>query len=325
VVATRRCIVCDHAGLFPTIWSPNGYSGAIVRCPRCGLAFQDPQPSEVELERSYYHDPEFSRLLMGPLREFTLRRAREKLALLGPTGAVRPGARLLDVGSSSGAWLEVAHAEGMAATGVELGETTGRAALDRGLDVRVGTLGDCFPDGSGERFDLITFWDVLEHLRDPRLELLAAARLLAPGGLVAATFPNLDGWYPRTTYRLLGRHLGVWEYPELPVHLYDFDPRTARRLLERCGFAVQAMRTFPVPFSFYRSTSLSRGALGGGPRALVLRAVFEALRLAVYPVARAFDRQNSLFVTASLHRTLTASAQAMPMPLRDRADADGNP
>lgn len=305
MVATHRCIVCDHAGPFPAVWGP------IVRCPRCRLAFQDPQPAEEEFERSYYHDPEFSRLLLGELREFTLRRAREKLELLRDAGAVRPGARLLDVGCSSGAWLEVARAQGMAATGVEVGEKTAQGALARGLDVRIGTLSETFPEGSAERFDLITFFDVLEHLRDPRLELLSAARLLAPGGLVAASFPNIEGWYPRITYRLLGRSLGVWEYPELPVHLYDFGPETARLLLERCGLAVRTMRTTPVPFSFYRSTVLSSDRLGRGPRAVLIRGLFEALRLAVYPPARAFDRQNALFVTASASD--------------DRPDARGNP
>jgi SAM-dependent methyltransferase len=303
VVATRRCIICDRKGPFPIVWKPRGYPGAIVRCPGCGLAFQDPQPNEVELDRSYYHDPEFSRLLMGPLRAFTLRRAREKLELLGSSGAVRPGVRLLDVGCSSGAWLEVAQAAGVTATGVELGETTARAARARGLDVRIGTLSESFPEGSPERFDLITFWDVLEHLRDPRKELWAAAQLLAPGGRVAASFPNIDGWYPRITYRLLARPFGVWEYPELPVHLYDFGPETARLLLERCGFAVDALRTSAVPFSFYRTTSLSRESLGRGLRPLLLRTAFEALKVVVYPAARAADRQNALFVTASLHQT----------------------
>ena len=299
-MVVTQCIVCDRSGPFPKVWGP------IVRCRHCGLAFQDPQPSDAELARSYYHDSEFSRLLLGPLRQFTVQRAREKLELLRSSGALRPGARLLDVGSSSGAWLELAQAEGMEATGVELGGTTAEHARARGLDVRTGTLTDCFPDGSPERFDVITFWDVLEHVRDPRVELRAAARLLAPSGTVAASFPNIAGWYPRATYRLLAKPFGVWEYPELPVHLYDFAPETAGRLLERSGFTVTALHTTAVPFSFYRTTSLSRDALGRGPRALMLRAAFEALRLVVYPAARAFDRQNALFVTASLQRTPTA-------------------
>jgi SAM-dependent methyltransferase len=271
----------------------------MVRCPGCGLVFQDPQPSDEALASGYYNDPDFARLLLGPLRDTTLRRAREKLALLRAAGVARPGLRALDVGCSSGAWLEVAAGEGMVATGVEVGETTAQDARRRGLDVRTGTLEQAFPEQAEDRFDLITFWDVLEHVRDPRRELAAAARLLTPGGVVAATFPNVDGWYPRLTYRLLATRTGAWEYPELPLHLYDFAPRTARRLFERTGYEVFSVSTSQTPFQFYRETSLSLSRLGGRGRALALRVCFEALKLAVYPAARLFDRGNSMFVAAA--------------------------
>ena len=260
--------------------------------------FQDPQPDDELLARAYYHDEEFSRALLGDLRAVTLRNARHKLALLHEAGALRDGMRVLDVGASSGAWLEVAGDEGMSAVGVELGETTAAAARSRGLDVRTGTLDQALPGLEPRSFDLITFWDVLEHLRDPRRELELARSLLAPGGRVAATFPNVDGLYPRLSYRLLAHRAGVWEYPELPVHLYDFSPDTARRLFERLGYAVDRIETFAIPFGFYRSTSLSFARLGSGPRATAVRASFEALHLVAYPAARLLDRGNAQFVLA---------------------------
>jgi SAM-dependent methyltransferase len=297
VIGARRCIVCDRPGPFVGLFESGGFR--MVRCPDCRLVFQDPQPGEDVLAQSYYHDPEFSRALLGTLRETTLQRAREKLPLLRSIGAVHPGLRALDVGASSGAWLEVAAGEGMTATGVELGDETAAGARSRGLDMRTGTLEEAFPADTDERFDLITFWDVLEHLPDPRRELAVASRMLTPGGLIAATFPNVEGWYPRITHRLIARRTGAWEYADLPVHLYDFAPGTARRLLGRAGLEVVALRTFPTDFSLYRATSLSPERLGGGWRARALRLSFEALRVAVYPAARLWDRANSLFVAAS--------------------------
>jgi SAM-dependent methyltransferase len=207
--------------------------------------------------------------------------------------------RMLDVGASSGAWLEVAASAGVEGIGVELGAATAARARADGLDVRTGTLADAVPGLAGERFDLVTFWDVLEHLHDPREELDMARGLLEPGGRVAATFPNVEGLYPRLTYRLLAGRTGVWEYPELPVHLYDFAPGTARRLLTDRGFDVEAVRTYATPFGFYRSTSLSPERLGTGPRARVLGAAFSMLRLGAYPLARLTDRGNALFVLAA--------------------------
>lgn len=307
-MAARRCIVCDCTPPFPFVFARDGHR--LVRCPTCDLVFQDPQPDEEVLAASYYHDPAFTRALSGPLRDVTFERARAKLALLRRALRVRRGQRVLDVGCSSGAWLAVAGDEGMRATGVEIGATTAEHARRRGLDVRTGTLEEALPELEAERFDLVTFWDVLEHVRDPRRELELAARLLAPGGAVAATFPNVEGWYPRLTYRLLARRTGVWEYPELPVHLYDFAPSTARRLLERTGLEAMVLRTFPTPFDFYRSTVLSPAVLGRDVRAWALRSTFEALRLAVYPLARVADRSNSIFVVGRLSEETRVGARA---------------
>src|SRR5207244_3751245 len=149
-------------------------------------------------------------------------------------------------------------------TGVEVGAQTAAQARERGLDVRTGELSQVAPELEDSGYDLITFWDVLEHLPDPRRELALARRLLAPGGAIAATMPNVDGLYPRLTYRLLARPAGVWEYPELPVHLYDFSPATIGRLLKRAGYDAIRTSTFPTPFAFYRATSLAPARLGGG-------------------------------------------------------------
>jgi SAM-dependent methyltransferase len=292
----RRCIVCDRSEPFTPVFAQGEHR--LVRCPGCRLVFQHPQPPPDVLAGAYYHDPGFTVALFGELREVTLQRAREKVDPLERAGALRAGGRALDVGCSSGAWLEVAAEHGMKAVGVELGEATASAARERGLDVRTGTLEQALPGLSGASFDLVTFWDVLEHLPDPRHELAIAAVLLAPGGVVAASFPNVEGWYPRLTYRLLARRTGVWEYPELPVHLYDFSPSTARALFARGGFGRQTLETSATPFAFYRETSLSPERLGSGRRGRALRLAFEALRVPVYPLARLAGRGNAMFVAA---------------------------
>jgi SAM-dependent methyltransferase len=292
----RRCLVCDSGQPFPLLFERAGFR--LVKC-QCGMVFQDPQPEQLQDGSGYYHDSAFSEALLGELRETTMSNARQKVGLLRSAGVRLDGLRVLDVGASSGAWLEVATAQGCRATGVEIGASTAASARERGLDVRTGTLDEALEGLGDERFDLITFWDVLEHLPDPRHELGLARGLLAPGGRVAMTFPNVEGLYPQLTYRLLARRTGVWEYPELPVHLYDFSPDTARSLLSRNGYAVQRVRTFATPYEFYRSTSLSPKRTGGGRRGKLLRATFEALHLVAYPMARAFDRGNSMFVLAA--------------------------
>ena len=291
----RSCLVCGAGGPFGELFRSGSHR--LVRCPKCGLVFQDPQPPDAQLAGAYYHDEEFSRMLLGPLREVTLKRARNHLRLLLDSGVELSGP-LLDVGCSSGAFLEVAGHAGLEATGIELGGATAQTARERGLEVHTGTLAEVAPRLEPESYGLVTFWDVIEHLRDPREELRLTLALLRPGGVLAATMPNVEGWYPRVTRRLIAAPTGRWEYPELPVHLYDFSPRTIARLLMGAGYSGPLTRTFATPFAFYRSTSLSVAALGGGRRAWALRAAFELLRIAIYPVARVADRGNALFVAA---------------------------
>ncbi|MGH2917566.1 MAG: hypothetical protein ACRDLS_03060, partial [Solirubrobacteraceae bacterium] len=114
----RRCILCDRGEPFEPLFAQGEHR--LVRCPGCRLVFQHPQPADGVLADAYYHDPDFTDALFGPLRELTLERAREKLAPLRRAGAVRDGARVLDVGASSGAWLEVAAEHGLDGVGVEL-------------------------------------------------------------------------------------------------------------------------------------------------------------------------------------------------------------
>lgn len=286
------CTLCGRSSPFPALYARAGYT--LVRCPDCGLVFQDPQPDAADLEGAYYFDAAFVERLEGDLEPIVRARALEKLALLHDAGVETAGLAL-DVGCSTGGWLEVASAAGWTATGIEIGPPAAEAARARGFEVHTGTLEQAAGALAGRRFELITFWDVLEHLPDPVGALRRARELLAPGGAVAMTFPNVGGWYPRATYRLIARPTGVWEHPELPVHLYDFSQATAARIVERAGLEPAAARTIEIPFAFLCQTTLADQLTG---RRRVLRPVFKLLRAVVYPAARRFDRSNAQFLLA---------------------------
>ena len=60
------------------------------------------------------------------------------------------------------------------------------------------------------------------------------------------TTPNIDGLFPRVTYRLLAQTIGAWEHPTPPHHLYQFSLRTLRALLGKAGFEVVESKTRPM-------------------------------------------------------------------------------
>jgi predicted TPR repeat methyltransferase len=136
------------------------------------------------------------------------------------------GGRLLDVGCHTGIFLDVARKAGWETFGVEPSRWSADRARARGLRVADGTLAEV--ELPGESFDVITMWDVIEHLADPAEELRRAHRLLRPNGLLAVSTMNVASWFPR----LLGRR---WPW-YMQMHLYYFTPATLRQMLDRTGF-----------------------------------------------------------------------------------------
>ena len=104
-----------------------------------------------------------------------------------------------------------------------------------------GALGPTsFSDGL---FDVITSFEVVEHLVDPATELSNFLRLLRPGGILYVTTPNFSS-ISRT---LSGRNWNVVRYPE---HLNYFTPRTLKLALASAGFPL--VRSTTTGFSISR-------------------------------------------------------------------------
>lgn len=144
------------------------------------------------------------------------------------------GRRLLDVGAYCGYFVDVARAVGFHAEGIELSAWAVAQADTLGVTVHPETLTD--RASSGDRYDVLTLWDVVEHLRDPRAELTAALRLLRGGGRLHLSTIDAGS----RTARLLGRR---WPWL-MDMHLYYFDRSTIAALLEQAGFRVIGVRNY---------------------------------------------------------------------------------
>jgi SAM-dependent methyltransferase len=147
---------------------------------------------------------------------------------------VRPG-RLLDVGCGTGGFVKIAKDAGWEAFGVELSESAANCAVERGVQVRAGTLEEQhFPP---DYFDVVTLWDVLEHLPDPSKELMEIYRILKLDGFVVIRVPN-TGIQLLKVYLfddlLRINRIGL----QANLHLSHFVSATLRALLKSCGFEV---------------------------------------------------------------------------------------
>jgi SAM-dependent methyltransferase len=146
----------------------------------------------------------------------------------------RPGAWLLDVGAAYGFAASEAERAGFRVAGLELSAEAAVQAAERisGRVVRASAIELPF---SSARFDVITLWDVIEHLPDPHRAVAEIARCLRPGGRLALTTGDVES--------LVARFSGArWHLYTIPEHLFFFSRRSLQHLLEAHGLHIERMR-----------------------------------------------------------------------------------
>jgi 2-polyprenyl-3-methyl-5-hydroxy-6-metoxy-1,4-benzoquinol methylase len=117
-------------------------------------------------------------------------------------------------------------------TGVEFSSYSSKVAREkRGINVEQGSLEDCIDQIRipKSEFDVLTAWDVLEHLTDPMRTLKYFNKALKVGGFLFLETVNLDG----RTAKQQGNN---WHFYRPPKHLFYFSQETLSRYLNMAGF-----------------------------------------------------------------------------------------
>jgi SAM-dependent methyltransferase len=222
------CPVCGNAGR-EHLFAKDGWP--VVRCDACRLVFVDAVVDRDVLERIYgrdYYEGDVFADYLGEAEE-RIASGRARAAQLR---TLVPGGRLLDLGCAAGFFL-LAASEYYDVAGVEVSAYASQHARDElGLRVYTGEIFDA-PLADAE-FDVVTMWDVVEHLADPARVLAEVARVTRPGGLLVLTTGNVEG-------PLAHRDLERWDLMCPPAHLQFFSPATLERLLNRAGFQIERM------------------------------------------------------------------------------------
>jgi len=275
----------------------NGYT--IVCCQSCTLLYVSPTPSDAELAAHYQQLSYFegdagqgyrSYLEMEKaLQPHFLRRLRYLEERLGRTG------RLLDFGCASGYFLELAQQAGWQVTGVELSAEMAQVAANR---IAAGG-GQVFttPDGLGDQvFDVVTLWEVIEHLPRPVATLRTLAARLRPGGLLMLSTPNTAHWQAQ-------RAPAAWVGYRPPSHLLFFTPATLTQTLTAAALAQVRMMPVaprpPLPGWVERlSAPLQAGLADGSARPWRLSLyTWRAIRLAGWGWQRLAHPADDIFTT----------------------------
>jgi 2-polyprenyl-3-methyl-5-hydroxy-6-metoxy-1,4-benzoquinol methylase len=120
-----------------------------------------------------------------------LEKAARQLREIQATTGIR-GGRALDLGSGYGYFRKALADGGFAHEGIEISQHARRVATELyGFSTLAGTL-DNHVGAMSDRYQLITLWDVIEHVANPVALLAGVAHCLSPGGVVAIKTPSLD-------------------------------------------------------------------------------------------------------------------------------------
>ncbi len=276
------CPICGRPNQRPWLCAPDRLHGrhdeyTLLRCPACSLVWlmNAPKPGEMHL-----HYTEAYHRLISSAGDHAKRWIRRKADL----AKHKRSGTLLDLGCSSGSFLSSIRSASWRLYGIEMSAECATAAEARsGAQVFVGdVLSARF---APESFDVITCFDVLEHLYEPRKVMEKIAVWLKPTGIFYVQVPNIDS----AEARVFGTY---WHGLELPRHLFHYSPESLRNLAKAAGLWEEWLETRRNPAvgtslryvwdDMFRAMGIRRTAVAyRGQAGLAWRAGRKLVRLSV--------------------------------------------
>jgi 2-polyprenyl-3-methyl-5-hydroxy-6-metoxy-1,4-benzoquinol methylase len=229
------CILCSgkHLAKLPRYNRAN-----LVKCNECGFVFCKKIPTLKELSTYYGNYPRFSEL--SPI---TIKRYNEILDMFEPFKQTN---NLLDMGCSKGLFLECAKQRGWNVYGTELADE----CIEYGAknNIKIFKSDALSKEFFALKFDIITSFEVIEHINNPNSEIELIKKVLRKGGAYYVTTPNFNA---------LSRHLlkEKWNIIEYPEHLSYYTPRTLTKLMNQHGFKAKFVDTTGISLAKYNLIS----------------------------------------------------------------------
>lgn len=250
-----QCNLCDSSrvsryAIFDT--------HTLMKCRNCGLLFTD--QSSIKHDALYskdYFSGVHSNFFADCTTEYetkiaTSQKLQNFQTVLKKIKTVKPTGKFLDIGCATGVFLDMAKKEGYDVVGVDVSEYACAYAKEHfGLKVHCGKLEDV--KLKEKSFDVITMWDVLEHVPDPKIFLAEVRRLLKDEGIIFVLTVNdsgLMGWVAEGIYLSSFKTIPFFTHLIHPVHHnYHFTEKHLRRYLESAGFSLVWKQRSEMPLA----------------------------------------------------------------------------
>mgnify|MGYP001560009468 FL=1 len=211
---------CERYDLYDQVLCFSKGSLTVQRC-WCGMVYNAHPPLQKTLDEFYENSKALQLWSQYKEGSFEAIRQREKYSLAIEWISNEGLKRILDIGAGNGVFLKLckeAIPEGVF-SGTEKNPVARSQANTHGINVVDASLDEL--NGS---FDLVSFWGVLEHLKNPISALKKAASL---GKRVLVCVPNVDSG--------VVRYLGEKAFTFCPQHLWYFNQKTLERVFRLAG------------------------------------------------------------------------------------------
>lgn len=198
---------------------------SVVKCSDCDLVYLNPRPDKSlgleYFEKAYSNAEGFEEHEYYRNHDQIFRRNKVRFDTIKDLPVNRK--RVLDFGAGQGHFVKTAADHGWDAVGIELSVAAIRVAKEN-FDLN---LLDSLDKVEG-LFDVITLWDVIEHLEDPKQTLLDLEKYLAPEGYFIIETSNIDS----SDYVALKENWSYWNID----HLYYYSRKTLNYLMNTINF-----------------------------------------------------------------------------------------
>lgn len=230
----------------------SGESFELVPDPEHGFLVTVPAPPEDRLP--YYYDSEeyishtdSNKGLMSRIYQMVKGISLKRKFRLIRKHRAKTGS-LLDVGAGTGDFLKYMSKQGWKVSGSEPNDAARQLALIKGIELK-----SALESFSGQRFDVISLWHVLEHIPNLKQALKQLDDLLEDDGKLIIAVPNFRSWD--------AQHYGpFWAAYDVPRHLWHFDEDSLTSLL---GERFELLEVAPMKFDSYYVSLLSEKYKGG--------------------------------------------------------------
>jgi len=196
---------------------------AVYFCTPCQIGYTDPAPKNLS---SFYPKTYYNGLKTFIYKLLQIRRPQIIQSL-------KKQGKILDIGCGEGSISKRLNKEKYTYVGVETPFSNIRNPL-------VKLTGIEGMHEKSETFDIVTFWESFEHLRDPLQALRKAYKALKKKGYIIIECPN----YASTERFLFG---SAWFHLDPPRHLFHYTPKGLKNVLEKQGLTVVRQKTLFAP------------------------------------------------------------------------------